>query len=77
MIASCYGLVPAVQAFVSAKHSQLHARDTQKRTALVWAAAYGHTDVAKVLVDRETRMFWEFGWLDTRKPIIIEEADHK
>ncbi|KAK3292363.1 ankyrin repeat-containing domain protein [Chaetomium fimeti] len=76
MIASYFGLVPAVQAFLKTKRGQLHAKDTRDKTALVWAAAYCHADVAKVLVDGEARTLWGLEWLRTRKR-IIEEADHE
>jgi ankyrin repeat protein len=83
MIASYFGLVPVVKALVKAGREQLLARDTRRRTALVWAAGCGHADVVRVLIDGQPRIPRGFGWLGIWKPaidpainrVILEAAD--
>jgi ankyrin repeat protein len=77
MVASYFGLVPVVQVLVKTKGCRLSARDSEGRTALAWAAACGHADVVRVLIDGQPRVFRDLGWLGTWNPSIINARDDR
>jgi ankyrin repeat protein len=78
MVASFFGIAPAVEALIKrGGGGDLLARDYHGRTALSWAAAYGHHDAARILIDSQPGVLRGLGWLGLWKPAIIEAADSK
>ncbi len=75
MIASFFGLTLAIAALMNAG-SDLLARDSNGRTALHWAAEFGHLDAANMLIESQGGVFKGLGWLGIWKPSIIEAVDN-
>ena len=75
MIASFFGLAPAVESFIKAEGGGVLARDSNGKTALVWAATYDHHAVAKVLIDSQNGVLGGLSWLGIWKPTIIDAPD--
>ena len=71
-VASYLGLVAVVQACVKARGRRLSAWDSQEREALAWAAACGHADVVRVLIDRQPRMFLSLRRLGVWNPSFLD-----
>ena len=77
MMASFFGLAPAISALINAGRGDLLARDSQGKTALIWAAGLGHLDAAKMLIKSQGRgVFTALGWLGMWKPPIIDVTDN-
>jgi hypothetical protein len=69
MLASFLGLAPAVKALIkTGSKSDLHVKDGWGKTALAWAAASGHYDVVKVLLDTQPGVLRGLGWLGIWMP---------
>jgi hypothetical protein len=76
MLTSFLGLASAAKALINTgSNSDLHVKDRQGKTALAWAAASGHYDVAKVLLDTQPGVLRGFGWLGIRRPAGLEIRD--
>lgn len=76
MIASFFGLAPAVESLLKAgSGGGLLARDSEGRTALYWAAAYGRCDVAQALIDAQGGVLGTLSWLGIWKPTIVDATD--
>ena len=72
IVASFLGFAPAVQALVKARGWRLSAWDSQERTALALAAACGHADIVRILIDGQPKVLRSLRWSGAWEPSVTD-----
>ncbi|KAL2134883.1 hypothetical protein VTI74DRAFT_10609 [Chaetomium olivicolor] len=75
ILASYLGLAPIAKHLLERGGADARAQDSHGRTALAWAAAHDHYDVAKVLLDGRASLFNGFGMFFPAKKTLIDARD--